>query len=174
MPVLLSKDTGRQPLMQSFQAFYSANKGKLFAYLMRMTGDYQLSCDMMQESFTRYLEHYGRNSRNRSLLFAIARNAALDDVRRNGRLYAADTDEPEDGRNQEQRLLVRESCRDVLEAMQTLKKSERDILALVVSSDLSYREVAELTGKSEANVKVIVHRARVKLKEILREENGYE
>ena len=160
--------------MQSFQAFYTANKGKLFSYLMRMTGDYQLSCDIMQESFTRFLERYGRNSHNRSLLFAIARNAALDDARKKNRIQAVGPNEPRDGHDQERLLLVRESCRDVLAAMQTLKKNERDVLSLVVSTDLSYREVAELTGMSEVNVKVTVHRARVKLRNILAEEKGHE
>jgi RNA polymerase sigma-70 factor (ECF subfamily) len=160
--------------MRSFQSFYTVNKGKLFAYLMRMTGDYQLACDIMQESFTRLLERYGRDSNNRSLLFAIARNAALDDARKKKRIDATATEEPEDARDQEQRLLVRESCRDVLAAMQNLKEKERDILSLVASTDLSYREVAELTGMSEVNVKVTVHRARVKLRNILGEEKGHE
>lgn len=160
--------------MRSFQSFYTVNKGKLFAYLMYMTGDYQLSCDIMQESFTRLLERYGHNSHNRSLLFAIARNAALDDARKKKRIDAVTTEEPEDARDQEQRMLVRESCRDVLAAMQNLKKKERDILSLVVSTDLSYREVAELTGMSEVNVKVTIHRARVKLRKILGEEKGNE
>jgi RNA polymerase sigma-70 factor (ECF subfamily) len=84
------------------------------------------------------------------------------------------TEEPEDTRDQEQRMLVRESCRDVLAAMQNLKKKERDILSLVVSADLSYREVAELTGMNEVNVKVTVHRARVKLRNILGKEKGNE
>ena len=160
--------------MRSFQSFYTVNKGQLFAYLMRMTGDYQLACDIMQESFTRLLERYGRNSNNRSLLFAIARNAALDDARKKKRIDATTTEDPEDARDQEQRLLVRESCRAVLAAMQNLKKKERDILSLVVSTELSYREVAELTGMSEVNVKVTVHRARVKLRSILEEEKGNE
>jgi DNA-binding NarL/FixJ family response regulator len=34
----------------------------------------------------------------------------------------------------------------------------------VVSSGLSYREIARIAGTSEGNVKVMVHRARVKLK----------
>ena len=174
MPVLVSADMGLRPVMQSFQAFYTANKGKLFAYLMRMTGDYQLSCDIMQESFTRFLERYGRNSQNRSLLFAIARNAALDDARKKKRINSVTTEEPRDARDQERHMLVRESCRDVLAAMQTLKKNERDILSLVISTDLTYREVAELTGTSEVNVKVTVHRARVKLRDIMGKEQGHE
>ena len=160
--------------MQTFHAFYTVNRDMLFAYLMRMTGDYQLASDIMQESFTRLLERYGQNSYNRSLLFAIARNAVLDDVRKHNRIHTVGSDEPKDGRDQERLLLARESCREVLDAMQRLKKKERDILALVVSTDMSYREVAEQTGMSEANVKVTVHRARVRLREILRKEYGHE
>jgi RNA polymerase sigma-70 factor (ECF subfamily) len=62
---------------------------------------------------------------------------------------------------------VREDYRRVLTAMQKLAPEERDVLSLVVSSDLSYREIAKVTGTSEGNVKVRVHRARVKLKEMM-------
>jgi RNA polymerase sigma-70 factor (ECF subfamily) len=40
-------------------------------------------------------------------------------------------------------------------------------LALAVSGVLSYRKIASIAGISEANVKVKVHRARLKLKKIL-------
>ena len=52
-------------------------------------------------------------------------------------------------------------------AIQELEPEEREVLSLVVSRDLSYREIARITGTSESNVKVRVHRARVKLKRIL-------
>ena len=153
--------------MKTFRTFYSAYKEKLFAYLMRMTGDYQLSCDIMQESFTRFLARYGSDSPNGALLFAIARNTALDETRKRNRFKVMEDDKGDDTRNQEKHLLVRESYREVLAAMKGLKKSERDILALVASSDLSYREIATVTGISEVNVKVKVHRARMRLKKIL-------
>ncbi|MDP4726083.1 MAG: sigma-70 family RNA polymerase sigma factor, partial [Desulfobacterales bacterium] len=73
------------------------------------------------------------------------------------------------GRNQEENYLVRDECRRVLSALQKLERDERDVLTLVVSSGLSYREIAGVTGLSEANVKVRVHRARLKLKKIFAE-----
>jgi RNA polymerase sigma-70 factor (ECF subfamily) len=63
--------------------------------------------------------------------------------------------------------MVREEYRQVLAAMQTLEADERDILALAVSSQMSYREISAVTGISEANVKVKVHRARTKLRQII-------
>jgi RNA polymerase sigma-70 factor (ECF subfamily) len=63
--------------------------------------------------------------------------------------------------------MVREDYRRVLAAMQELEPEERDILSLVVSSGLPYRKIARIAGTSEANVKVRVHRARVKLKKMM-------
>ena len=139
----------------------------LFAYLMRRTGDYYLSGDIMQESFTRYFERYGNQVNSAPLLFKIARNALLDDQRKTHRNTSlAEEDEP-NGRNPEHHLLVRAEYRRVLSAMQQLGEAERDVLSLVVSSDMSYRDIADLTGTSEQNIKVRVHRARVRLRKIL-------
>ena len=63
--------------------------------------------------------------------------------------------------------MVKDTYRKVLSGFNNLGEDERDILAMVVSSDLSYQEIAEIHGMSLANVKVKVHRARLKLKKIL-------
>jgi RNA polymerase sigma-70 factor, ECF subfamily len=153
--------------VEKFSSFYRTQKEKLFGYLMRLTGNYQLSSDIMQESFTRYLEKYGRQTQNVSLLFTIARNAVWDDTRKTTHNKTIENDIEDTTIDPEQRTLVRESYQNVLSAMQTLDKGQRDILALTVSSNLSYREIGNIIGISEASVKVKVHRARIKLKEIL-------
>ena len=134
---------------------------------MRLTGNYQLASDIMQESFARYLEHYGPQAQNVSLLFTIARNLVWDNTRKKTNDKEIENNIEDVTFNPEEQLLVRESYRNVLSAMQKLKKSQRDLLALTVSSDLSYREIANILGISEANVKVKVHRARILLKELL-------
>lgn len=53
------------------------------------------------------------------------------------------------------------------DALQQLDDEEKDILVLAVSSGLSYRKIAEMTGNREANIKVKIHRTRLKLKQIL-------
>ncbi len=71
--------------MGNFRAFYQKHRDRLFAYLMRSTGDYYLAGDILQESFTRYLEKYGEKWQNPALLFTIARNAVVDGHRKQGR-----------------------------------------------------------------------------------------
>ena len=139
----------------------------LFAYLMRMTGDYYLASDIMQESFTRFLERYSKQAPKVSLLFTIARNALFDHsrtLRRNTRLEK----DPVDGSGtQESSVMVKQEYRQVIAAMQQLKENERDILALAISDGLSYRYIAVIVDISFENVKVKVHRTRLKLKKIL-------
>jgi RNA polymerase sigma-70 factor (ECF subfamily) len=150
-----------------FKHFYERQKSRLFAYLLRMTGDYDVARDLMQESFTRYLERYGQHQQIASLLFTIGRNALVDNARKQGRNTPLATEPADSGPDQEKILMVRESCRKVLEAMKKLRPQERDILALTLSSGLSYRDIASVAGISEANVKVTVHRARQKIRTIL-------
>jgi RNA polymerase sigma-70 factor (ECF subfamily) len=153
--------------VSDFRLFYREHRDRLFAYLMRRTGDYYLSGDILQESFTRYLEKYGEETPKPALLYTIARNAAVDGHRRKGRETPL-SDAPDQSRhNPETHMMVNEDYRRVLAGMQGLAREERDILSLVVSSGLPYRDIARIVGTSEANVKVRVHRARVKLKKIM-------
>jgi RNA polymerase sigma factor (sigma-70 family) len=153
--------------MEEFETFYRKQQERLFSYLMRMTADYHLSMDIMQESFTRYLERYSKETRNTSLLYAIARNYFLDYKRKNKKNQALEDDSEDCSANQEDALQVKQEYRKVLRAMKKLDEHEREILALVLDGELSYKEIASLVGTSEGNMKVKVHRARVRLKQIL-------
>ncbi len=134
---------------------------------MRSTGDYYLSGDILQETFTRYLEKYGEEWQNPALLYTIARNAVVDSHRKQRRDSPLLDEQEPSANNPETDMMVREDFRRVLAAMQELEPEERDILSLVVSSGLPYREIAHISGISEANVKVRIHRARVKLKKMI-------
>lgn len=134
---------------------------------MRNTGDYYLSGDILQESFTRYLERYGEKEQSVSLLYTIGRNLIFDIARKQKHNPGLQLDPENSGADHEHHFMVREEYRRVLAAMQQLDEDERDILALAVNSNLSYREISSLTGFSEANVKVKVHRARIKLRRII-------
>ena len=154
--------------MANFREFYSKQRDRLFGYLMRSTGDYYLAGDILQESFTRYLEKYGEDGQNPALLYTIARNAVVDGHRKQGRDMQLFDERGHSQHNPERHMMVREEYRRVLAAMQELAPEERDVLSLVVSRDLSYREIARITGTSEGNVKVRVHRARVKLRKMIK------
>jgi RNA polymerase sigma-70 factor, ECF subfamily len=154
--------------MDEYRLFYEKHKDKLFAYLMRMTGDYHLAGDIMQESFIRFLESYGHVQENASILYTIARNLVFDESRRKKAGASLENNINDCWEDQEHHFMVREEYRRMLDALQELSQEERDILALVAGGDFNYREIAGIVDLSESNVKVKVHRARVRLKSILK------
>jgi RNA polymerase sigma-70 factor (ECF subfamily) len=154
--------------VNTFKDFYNRHRRNFLAYLIRRSGDYLLACDIMHESFIRIYEKYTAENFTPQLLYTIGRNLALDSMRRRKKNPSSIEfdDQPVD--SQEHYLMVRDEYRRVLVAMRHLEDDERDLLSLVVSSEMLYRELAQLTGISEANVKVKIHRARKKLRAYLK------
>lgn len=154
--------------MDDYGHFYSENKARIFAYLLRLTGDYQLSNDLMQESFTRYLSRYGCKGNNRALLYTIARNAALDAVRKCREDIIRRDEEVSPVGDPEHKLIEKQGYHQLIAAIQKLNVLDRELIALLATETFSYRQIGNLLGISEANVKVKVHRARLKLKALLK------
>jgi len=153
--------------MDKFRQFYTENREKLYGYLLRKSGSVHLAADLAQESFTRYLERYRNHDLSTALLFTIGRNIFYDHVRKQHQEVGLEDLPPNMADDQERLYIVREESRQVLNALQQLGEEDRDILSLVVSSGLTYGEIAVIKGCSEVNIKVRVHRARQKLRQIL-------
>lgn len=155
--------------MERFQKFFQQTRERFFNFLLRMTGDSDRAADVFQESYTRYWERYGRQEPNVALLFTIGRNAAIDGHRMRGRYQPLDEACADRRPNQEACLIIKDSCRQVLAAMELLDPLERQVLSLAVDGGFRYDEIARITGISCGHVKVKVHRARQKLRRHLKE-----
>jgi len=153
--------------METFRQFYQVHKEKLFGYLVRKSGNGPLAADLVQESFTRYMERYSHREKSVALLFTIGRNLLYDQMRRNRKDVELQEETLIGEGDEEEKYIQREESQKVLEAMQQLSEEDRDILALVVSSELSYQEIASIRGCTVAVIKVRVHRARQKLRQLL-------
>ena len=153
--------------MDNFQDFYKSKKDKLFSYLMRMSGDYYLSMDVMQESFLRCLDKYKDKAVNNSLLYTIARNVFIDIKRRDKKKDTLEKDVAAQSADPENEYRIKQEYKKVMSAMEGLDMDEREILSLALTEKLKYKEIASIMGINEGNVKIKVHRARLKLKEIL-------
>jgi RNA polymerase sigma-70 factor (ECF subfamily) len=156
--------------VESYDRFYNENRNRVFAYLLRLTGDCHLANDLMQESFARYLSRYGRNGHNCALLYTIARNVAFDAVRKCREVSIWDDSVASPVGDPERQLIEKQAYSQIITAIQRLNAVERELIALLATEAFSYKEIGKLLNISEANVKVKVHRARLKLKAIM--ENG--
>jgi RNA polymerase sigma-70 factor (ECF subfamily) len=135
--------------------------------------------ELCQETFIKYLERkepFPREEEARFWVFRVAKNLALNHVKRMGReqnAFERNYHEPvilqESG---EDAYIKKESIRQVLEALNRLPKNLREVLVLKEYGELNYREIASILLISEANVKVRVYRARERLAQYFKESEG--
>ena len=99
-------------------------------------------------------------------MFGIARNAALDELRRRKRRATLETDPEDVGApsldDHAELALRRETVRA---ALATLDPRERDLVALKFQGGLSNAEIARVLGVSESNAGTKLHRTITKLRE---------
>jgi RNA polymerase sigma factor (sigma-70 family) len=151
----------------TLQHIIEQHRERLFHYLLRMTGDYDLAGDILQESVTRCLERYGERIDTPALLYRVARNLVVDHARKKARTTLLGDQPVADPHCMEHHLMVRETYREVLAALQELRFEDRELLSLVAAETMTYGEIAELLHTTDGTVKVRVHRARKRLRQIL-------
>ena len=157
-------------MTDKYTSFYEEYRNKLFSYLVFKSGDYELSRDIMQESFTRHFHHYGHEAvMSPALLFTIARNVLVDHLRQQKKFRIVENRIPQIAAGEEKSLIAQEESERVYEAMNRLPEQDREILTLAVTG-VAYREIAATFEISVANVKVRVHRARTRLRRIMKDE----
>ncbi|TFG88224.1 MAG: RNA polymerase sigma factor [Candidatus Atribacteria bacterium] len=159
-------------MIKKYSQFYEEYKNKLFRYLMFRCGDYEVARDIMQESFTRHYQYSGNSTDvSPAFLYTIARNALVDYQRHENKYTLIQDYAPQPSQDLEADIIIREECQAVAEAFNKLLREDREILGLVVSC-LPYRKIGKLLGLSEANIKVRVHRARVRLRDMIQKGNN--
>ena len=105
-------------------------------------------------------------------LLTVCRSEFISICRKNSRFTGEDIPEDlADGREEVIESIIRkEEYRSLYRAIELLPDAQKEAVILFYFSGLSVKAVSEITGKSETNTKVLLCRAREKLKKIMEEE----
>jgi RNA polymerase sigma factor (sigma-70 family) len=162
--------TARPPdVALDFDALYRGARDDVYAYVATLLRDRSAAEDVTAAAFERaYRRQRSFNAKRgseRAWLFGIARNAALDELRRRRRHaeLAADPEDtgataPDDAAES---ALRRAAARA---ALATLTPRERELIALKFHAGLDNAELAAVLGVSVSNAGTLVHRAITKLR----------
>ena len=121
------------------------------------------------------LERYDSNKAAFSTwLFRIAGNAIIDHTRRASNFQETEWEEFFDPaapeyQEPERQMITSETSRGLLSALDKLNERERRIIELRYWGEQDTRTIAEILSMTESNVRVTLHRAIGKLKNILKE-----
>jgi RNA polymerase sigma-70 factor, ECF subfamily len=163
--------TREEPLGQAaFEALFRDCVADVHGYALALLGDRAGAEDVTALAFERLFRARRRldatRGTPRSLLFTIARNAALDELRRRRRQPLASPGElpaaAVTAEEETDRVERRESVRAALAA---LPLRDREIVLLKFHGQLSGSELAAALGISESNAGTRLHRALARLRE---------
>jgi RNA polymerase sigma factor (sigma-70 family) len=150
----------------AFEALYRESRDDVYAYVAGLLRDRSAAEEVTSQAFERAWRKRRQLDRRRGTprawLFGIARNAALDELRRRGRI--ADS-APEAAAAPVINPAETAVDRAVLqEALDSLSGRERELVALKFFAGLSNAEIAAVTRTSETNAGTRLHRVIEKLR----------
>jgi RNA polymerase sigma-70 factor (ECF subfamily) len=158
----------------AFDLLYRSSRDDVYAYVASLLRDPAAAEDVTATAFERAYRKRSRFDANRgeprAWLFGIARNAALDELRRRRR-HAELSAEPADlsTPNFEETAEARERRLAIASALATLEPRERELIALKFFAGLANGEIAAVVGITESNAGTKLHRAVTKLREACNE-----
>jgi RNA polymerase sigma-70 factor, ECF subfamily len=146
--------------------WYGAYSTPLFRYLLRLVGDTERAADLLHDTFERAfnaLRSQPPPDNASAWLHRIAAHAAYDALRRERRWRWLALGDHEVASAFESGVATAASVRACLAR---LKPPEAEALLLYEYAGLSCIEIGKLTGKDAATVRVQIHRARVRFREL--------
>ncbi len=158
---------------QGFEELYRETFPRVYSYVASLLRDRSAAEDVTAQAFERAYRKRDRFSARRgspeAWVFGIARNAALDELRklkRRARLESEPADESSPGPDEQAELAFARD--EVRAALATLDPRDRDLVALKFAGGLTNGEIARVLGISETNVGSRLYRAVEKLRKACR------
>lgn len=153
-------------------------KNMVFSLAFKMTKNREEAEEISQDTFIKAyknLTKFKGDSKFSTWLYRIAYHASLDNIKKNKNNNSTfeineitfnqikSIDNILEGIERKERSKIIEDC------LHKLAEEERSIIWMFYYDELSLKEIIVVTGFSEANIKVKLHRARKKLLKIVEE-----
>lgn len=145
---------------KAFDELLRRHQSRLFAYILRIVGDQDVADDIFQETFVKAIttlkqRRYVDTGKFSAWLMRIAHNLIIDHFRqeKNGATLSTDNENApffndvslaED--SIEDRMVTDQVHADLRRIIDALPPAQKEVLELRFYKDLSFKEIAEMTG----------------------------
>jgi len=168
--------------MGAFQRLYDLFARKVLNFIYRMVASTEEAEDLTQETFATVYQKLATlkdDARFEPWLFRIARNYVYQRYRRRTPPMVSVDDRDEEGRTATELVDERKSPLEAFESeeleqvvqkvISDLQEKYREVFILSAIEHLSYQEIAEIVGRSLPSVKTDIHRARLQVRQRVKE-----
>lgn len=144
----------------------------IYRFFMARVLNKEIAQDLTQDVFVKVVSKIGsfnENSGNFSgWIWKIAKNSLIDHYRvKKEVLFSDDAESLFGSYSIELAVEDRIKVKDVLDIVENFSEEEREIFSLFYISDLPYKEISKITGKSEGSLRVAAHRIIQKIRKTI-------
>ncbi len=172
--ILLAKEGDNSAFEEVYTTYYTP----LFRYIKNRIKNTSEAEDMTQTVFMKIWNAMptwdSRHTSPLAFFFTVARNTLIDYFRKNkNREIVSDeivSDNIEESDKSDEESTAREQKELLTEAIGKLSLEQQEIIRLYYTNDLTYKEIAEITGKREDAIRQIHSRAIKKLRSLYKYE----
>lgn len=160
---------------------YTLHSDGVHNYLTLMLGDTQLAEDLTHDAYIKAykgLETYQEYSSYKTWLYTIARNVAIDYLRKEKRKKVDWFSDqklhilPHHGVQPDAAVEIDEEYKCFLDCLKQLPDHYREVIIMRKIKELTVIETTEILGWSESKVKTTLHRAIGELKKLFEKERN--
>lgn len=151
--------------MTDIENLYQRYAGDVRRFALYLCGNVLMADEITSDTFVRawMAADRIRQPTVKSYLFAIARNAYIDLLRRADRYTQLEENMLDTRISAQTQMEICAEAREVMTALQQLPEMDRTVLLMRALDEMPYEEIGETLGIPVVTAKVKVHRARLKL-----------
>ena len=160
-----------EEIQENFSKIYDQYVTKIYRFIYLKVSSQEVAEDLSSEVFMRTWETYRSESSKieniQAYLYKVARNIVADHYRtRKVRIVSVEetVDIVDSADSLQDQALVNMEMDRVQKALETIQDDYQNLIIWRYLDELSVPEIAQITGKTEENVRVGIHRALQALK----------
>lgn len=164
--------SGKNKESTEFISIYEKYFSSIYRFIYYKTYNTEITEDITSQTFLKALENYNKYDSTKgsfsSWLYRIARNLVIDHYRKkNKTVNINDVWELAGNENVEIDVQNKEQHERIKEILKSLPLKQRDIVIMKIWQDMTYKEIAEVLGSTEAGCKMMFSRTMAKIRETI-------
>lgn len=160
--------------IEDFNQLVATMRDKMYRLAYRVVKNEEEARDVVQESLVKIWnkrEKISEVQNKEAYCMTITRNMGIDKLRAK-KMQTSDIDEHYDiatkSADPERKLVAKDQYERLIKVVNTLPENHRTVIQLRDIEGYTYKEISDMTGYSVEKVKVYLHRARTKLRHIIK------
>ncbi|MGC8651324.1 MAG: RNA polymerase sigma factor [Minisyncoccia bacterium] len=158
---------------QEFSQFYKQNLDKVFRFIYLRVDKVEIAQDLTSQSFLKVWQSNNLSQRkiknHQAFLFQVARHQIIDFYRQKNKMPVSLDELSEKGIEISQKSFASQielnvEMENLKKKLQLINSAYSEVIIWHYVDNFSIKEIAEILGKNENNVRVLLHRALENLK----------